>query len=170
VAGALAGAAIGKHNQETAVRALIGGAVGVVTGAAIGSAKDSEIRGAQAQQQQMYWQMSRAVSTSDVVAMTRSGLSDHVIVNHIQQNGVPRRLEVSDVIALHQQGVSEPVISALQRAPLASVPALASPRPAPVIVEEHYYSPPVYIHRPPYYHYGHYHHRPGITGRVTFGC
>jgi hypothetical protein len=169
VAGALAGAAIGKHNQETAVGALIGGAVGVVTGAAIGNAKDSEIRRTQMQQQQMYWQMSRAVSTNDVVAMTRSGLSDHLIISHIQENGVQRRLEVSDVIALHQQGVSEPVINALQRAPLASVPA--APRPAPVIVEERYYSPRVYIHQPPYYRYPHYHyhHQPGISGRVIIG-
>ncbi|MCA9155306.1 MAG: glycine zipper domain-containing protein [Pirellulaceae bacterium] len=181
IAGALGGAAIGKNNKDTAAGALIGGALGLVTGAAIGNAKDNSVARSQAQyQQQQYYaqQMSRAVSSQDVINMARSGLSDSLIIGHIQQNGVQRRLEVSDVITLHQYGVSEPVISAMQRAPLASAVA-APPAPAPVvaapstvIVEERYIAPPIY-YRPYYYHPPHYHryHRPphGMSGRVTFG-
>jgi hypothetical protein len=116
-----------------------------------------------AQQQQLAWQASRAVSLNDVVAMSQSGVSDPVIMNHIAQYGVQRRLEVSDVISLHQQGVSEPVIGAMQRARLAyEQPVVVTrPAPAPVIVEEYYYPRPVIVHPRPYYYapYHHHHHR-----------
>jgi Glycine zipper len=56
------------------------------------------------------------VSPQDVVAMSRSGLSDATIIRHIQLNGVHRALSVSEVIQLHQDGVSEPVIHAMQAA------------------------------------------------------
>jgi outer membrane lipoprotein SlyB len=161
--GALAGAAIGKHNGETAVGALIGGAAGLVAGSAIGKAQDN----AQARQQAYYqqqWQQQqqqalRAVSTQDVVLMTQQGVDPQIIITQIHRNGVARRLEVADVIALHQQGVSEPVISALQNAPLATVVAPAQVYSRPVVVQ-HYVAPaPVYYHTYPHYH--HHHHRHG---------
>ncbi|MCY2989695.1 MAG: glycine zipper domain-containing protein, partial [Planctomycetota bacterium] len=52
VAGALAGAAIGKNNHSTAAGALIGGAAGVVTGAAVGSVMDEKERARAYQYQQ----------------------------------------------------------------------------------------------------------------------
>lgn len=174
VAGALTGAAIGNQNDETAEGALIGGAVGLVTGALIGGAQDRQVQRYQvAQQQQLAWQASRAVSTQDVVAMSQSGVSDPVIMNHIAQYGVQRRLEVSDVIALHQQGVSEPVIGAMQRARLGYEQPVVQPvvvtRPAPVIVEEYYYPRPVIVHPRPYFYgpyHHHYHHHHGPPGGV----
>jgi hypothetical protein len=172
--GALAGAAIGKHNGETATGALIGGAVGLITGSAIGKAQDD----AQARQQayyqmQMQQQASRAVSTQDVVLMTRNGVDPQIIITQIHRNGVTRRIEVSDVISLHQQGVSEAVITAMQNAPLATA---AVPPPAytrPVVVQEHYYvSPaPVYYRSYPHYHHHHWHghRRSGTHVGVVIG-
>tara|TARA_R110002049_G_scaffold2750_2_gene21442 strand:+ start:222351 stop:223067 length:717 start_codon:yes stop_codon:yes gene_type:complete len=54
------------------------------------------------------------VSPDDVVAMTRSGLSDVMIIQQIQMKGVSQQLTVNDVIQLHRLGVREPVISAMQ--------------------------------------------------------
>lgn len=171
VAGALAGAAIGKHNKETAAGALIGGAVGLVTGAAIGNARDTQIERARIEEQMRWQAASQAISLQDVISMSQSGVSDGVIINQIQRHGVQRRLEVSDVIALHQQGVSEAVITMMQRAPLATVRYRAPVvRPAPVIVEEHYYEPPVYYARPAYHHhYYHHYHRPRSGAYIYYG-
>ncbi len=172
--GALAGAAIGEHDGDAAAGAAIGGVLGLVTGAAIGNSMDHEAARVQAYQQQRAYQLSRAATTADVVTMTRSGLGDHVIINHIQQHGVQRRLEVSEVIQLHQQGVSDAVITAMQRAPLAARVAPPVARyPSPVIVERHHHvAPPCYYRPPPYGHYGHHrypHHAPRTSVHWSFG-
>jgi hypothetical protein len=162
--GALAGAAIGKHNGETTAGALLGGAVGLIAGSAIGKAQDD----AQARQQAYYQQQAqqqalRAVSPQDVVMMTQNGVDPQIIITQIHRNGVTRRIEVSDVISLHQQGVSEPVINALQNAPVATVVVPAPVYPRPVVVQEHYYvsPPPVYYRAYPHYHHRHGHPRGG---------
>ncbi|TWU48276.1 glycine zipper domain-containing protein [Rubripirellula reticaptiva] len=56
----------------------------------------------------------QAITTDDVVAMVRSGLSESMIVRQIQLRGVTRSLAVSEIISLHQQGVGEPIINAMQ--------------------------------------------------------
>lgn len=163
-AGAIIGGIIGHQNDETPEGAIIGGVVGAVTGGLIGKAKDQQVQRERYYQNQIYQQQqqiqayqSRAVRVSDVISMSQSGLSEAVIVNHIQTNGVDRKLEVNDIIYLHQQGVNERVITAMQSAPL------AGERPAPVyrtqrvveqptvIIEERYgmLPPPP----PPCYHY-----------------
>ena len=173
VAGALAGAGVGHHNDNAGAGALIGGAVGLITGAAIGNSMDEQEARNRAIQQDVAWRMSRAVSTTDVVSMTRNGVQPEIIVNHVYQNGVQRRLEVSDVISLHQQGVSQSVISAMQQAPLAQPVAVVTPRyQAPVVVEQyHYVGPRAYYWAPPPcyrpYHHGPYHPRSGVHWNVV---
>ncbi len=184
IGGALAGAAIGKHNGETAAGALIGGAVGLVTGAAIGNAADArDRRQAYAHQQWQYQaqqaqqaQLASAVSSTDVISMSRNGLGEDVIINHIRQNGVQRRPDVHEVISLHKQGVGERVIAAMQTAsvgsPAYAAPAAATPYVArPVIVEQHHYVRPSYWDCPPYYHHHYYHPRPRshVHWGVTYG-
>ncbi|MEO8496346.1 MAG: glycine zipper domain-containing protein, partial [Planctomycetota bacterium] len=114
--GALAGAAIGNHNGEAGAGALIGGAAGLLGGALIGNSVDAEQSRQRYVQQQYIAQNSRAVTISEVLNMTKNGVSEGVIINQINQQGVQQRLEVSDVILLHREGVSEPVLTALQRA------------------------------------------------------
>lgn len=56
----------------------------------------------------------RPVTMVEVINMTRSGVSDTVIVAHIQSNGVAVQPDVNDVILLSQEGVSDYVITAMQ--------------------------------------------------------
>jgi outer membrane lipoprotein SlyB len=170
-AGAIIGGIIGHQNDETPEGALIGGVVGAVAGGLMGNARDQQInreRYYQAQlydQQQQLRQLARpSMRMNDVIAMSQSGVSDNVIVNHIQTSGVERRLEVSEIIQMHQQGVSDHVISAMQRAPLAGTRQVAPVqyRPAfqapPTIITYEVLPPPRYhypapIHYDPHYHY-----------------
>ncbi len=177
--GAVVGGLIGDHNDKAGAGAAIGGAIGAVSGAVLGNARDKEVSAqaqqqryyqqerVYAQQQQQYAQIQSAVSINDVVTMSRSGLSDSVMINQIQTRGVQQQLQVSDIIAMHQQGVSDIVISSMQSARVGSAPVVVASPPvivqqAPVYVQEHvivpHYRPaPVYhIHSArPSYHYGH---------------
>jgi len=179
IGGAIAGAIIGDNNNEAGAGAAIGGAIGVVAGGLLGNARDKDLRYQNqyyaqpryTQQQQMprtvYTQPipTGAVSYSDVVAMSRSGVGESVILNQIATRGVQRQPVVSDIISLHQQGVSETVIGAMQQAPLGNqfasgstiveTPVYVTPRVQAVpVYRGHHYSP-VYRTRPNYHmHYG----------------
>lgn len=165
ITGAIAGAIIGENNNEAGAGAAIGGALGAVAGGILGNANDRDAR-LRAQHQQYYYQPraaqttptyavtpapvpTGAVSFNDVVAMSRSGVGENVIMNQIQSRGVQRQPVVSDIISLHQQGVSELVITAMQRAPVGN--QLVSQGPAfveaPVIVQQ----PRVYVQPAPVY-------------------
>ncbi len=170
LAGAAAGVAIGEHNDEPLAGALIGGALGMVSGATLGNARDRQIadyRAYQYQQQQQYaQQVAKTVTSQDVISMTRSGLSEPVIINHIQANGVRQELKVADVIFLHENGVSQQVISAMQRANVGAAAVTTAPAPvyhsAPPVVIERYVSPR-YHYAPPVHHHGpRYRPRPGF--------
>jgi hypothetical protein len=175
LAGAVTGAAIGEHNDNPLAGAIIGGAVGLMSGAAIGNARDREIAQSRAYYQHQQLQtIARAVSPQDVVAMTQNGLSDAVIINHIQTNGVQQELQVADVIALHQQGVSEPVISAMQRIrtspPVVSAPAQVYQTLPPAVIVDHYAAPRYFYGGPrQFYPPRHFRHRPGTSFHFSFG-
>ncbi len=143
LAGAVAGGIIGDNNNEAGAGAAIGGVIGAVAGGILGDANDKQRA---AQQQQYYYQQQQqqtqrvvqtmsAVSISDVVNMSRSGLSDSVIINQINQRGVRQELQVPDIITLHQQGVREHVITAMQQARVGGQ-AVAAPGPPPVVVQQ----------------------------------
>ena len=181
LAGAVAGGLIGDNNGEAGAGAAIGGLVGAVAGGVLGDAADKEnaIRSQQfyyQQQQQELARVQSAVTMQDVVSMTRSGLSDQLILNQVRQRGFAHQLHVSDIIALHQQGVSEPVISALQTAPQGGQ-TVARPvvvQPAPVVYEE--VSPPVIVrehhvwphYAPPHHYYRARHYRPSSRFHIRF--
>ncbi len=199
LAGAVIGGIVGKQNDEIPEGILIGGAVGAITGGLIGKAQDNNLQRQRqfqqhqyyAQQQQVYLQqqaiVNSGVSMTDVINMSRSGVSDTVILSQLQAKGVQRRLEVSDIIALHQQGVSDTLITAFQAAPMASQVAAVAHAPTQtfvhqqpiyvqqpsVIVREQpviYHRPPVYVHevyrtQQPRHHY---HNGRGSTTRIGF--
>lgn len=132
VAGAVIGGIIGHQNDETPEGAIIGGAVGAIAGGLLGNAQDRELERQRYYQNQAYYQQQQqaytqrqqvvasGVSTADLAAMVRSGLSETLISSQLHQKGVQRRLEVSEIITLHQQGVPDSVITAFQQAPLAT--------------------------------------------------
>ncbi len=158
-AGAVIGGIIGHQNDETTEGALIGGAVGAIAGGLLGNQRDQQnYRGYQYQQQQaaLYRQ---GVSFQDVVVMSQNGVSQQVIINQIQSNGVQQRPGVHDIIGLHQQGVSEPVINAMQQARMSTQPYPVVQQ-RPVVVEQYYQPQPYIIYRQPqpnvFFHYGHH--------------
>lgn len=184
--GAGIGAAIGNKKGNALPGALIGGAIGAVTGNVIGDSMDRDRAMAQ---QQAYAQGSAqqaargAVTPQDVIAMSRSGLSEDVIATHVRTNGVTQPLQVNDLIYLQNQGVAPSVIQAMQQAPTAqarynaaytaAVPAPVAPR---AVVVEHVYPtycpPPVYhwhgYHHPPHYRH-HGHHSNHVHWGFSFG-
>jgi outer membrane lipoprotein SlyB len=177
VTGALIGGVVGHQKHETAEGALIGGAVGLLAGGAIGNVRDQSNQQRYYQQQAVYPTYHehrtyvqvpaqqrvvvsrRPVTTSEVINMTRSGVSDAVIVAHIQTNGIASQPDVNDVILMNQEGVSDYVVNIMQAGgrttTVVQQPATVYrtyPQPAPVIVrEEIHYSQPVYQARQPSY-------------------
>ena len=142
--GAIVGDAVGNAGAGTA----IGAGIGALTGAAVGSELDNiEAQNRAAIAQQLGRQVSAsAVTFSDVVAMSQAEVDDELIVNHIRAHGVASPLTSSDLIRLQQQGVSTRVIKAMQSPPVpAAQPVIVRETPpAPVIVEEYHYGPPVW--------------------------
>ena len=102
--------------------------------------------------------------------MSRSGISESVIMGHLQNKGVQRRLEVADIIALHQAVVSDTLITVMQQAPLATQLAAPAPQRQQVVVQQPnvivqqapviYRAPPVFVegYYRPYPVYHHHHH------------
>ncbi len=170
--GAGAGAIVGDAMGNAGAGAAIGAGVGAISGAVIGSELDqieAENRAAIAQQ----WGRevdAGAVTLVNVIEMTRAGVSDELIVNHVDIHGVASPLQSSDLIYLKQEGVSDRVIRAMQtppkRQPQQVVVRQAAP--PPVIVQEHHYCDPFW--GPRYSHHYRSHrrdcHEPGL--RFTF--
>lgn len=195
VGGAVLGGIIGHQNNETPEGALIGGAVGAVAGGLLGNARDKQLERESYYQQQQWNQYhahqnqyrnynsyrtipgrttvvpAQGVNIADILSMTRNGVGESVIVNHIYTTGVQRRIDTNEIIMLHQQGVTENIINAMQQAPLRSSygpnsfnagrssTTIVAPQGGTVIVQEPTYSQPVYSqptyvqpsYRPSYY-------------------
>jgi hypothetical protein len=156
--GAGLGALIGSASGNTGAGAAIGAGVGAVSGAAVGGALDD----IEAQNRaEIAARLGRpaptgSVTIDDVVAMTRAGVSEEVIVTHIRNHGPARPLQAGDLIVLQQQGVSPRVVQAMQSSPPPQVAAvgpevLVEPYPVPAPV---YWGPPyAYAPYPPPYYY-----------------
>lgn len=149
-AGAGVGALVGEAVGHPLAGALVGAGVGTVSGAAVGGSLDEiEVKNRAMIAAQMGREVPRgAVTVGDVIDMTRQGLDEDLIVNHIRYNGVVQRPQSRDLIALQQNGVSKRVIEAVQTAQPPQPVAAAAP---PVIVPQPYYGPPVWGPYPYYY-------------------
>jgi YMGG-like Gly-zipper len=171
--GAVTGAIVGGKHKG--VDALIGGGIGAVTGNLIGQSKDrADERNAAAgaaaaanMNQQAAAQnaqaAAQAVTNYDLVNMTKSGVSDDLIVSTIQSRGARLDLSPQALITLKQQGVSDRVVLAAQNMGRGSqyVPAGGpvvgyAPPPTTVIVAPrpyYYYGPGPYYHAHAYYRF-----------------
>lgn len=113
--GALTGAAIGSRQGNALEGALIGGTLGGLAGATIGDAADEvNYHNRIARQNQVQQIQQAAVTTEQLAQMSASGLSEELIINQIQTSGVATNLSTNDLINLKQRGVSDRVISAYQ--------------------------------------------------------
>jgi hypothetical protein len=141
--GAGTGAIIGSATGHPGAGAAIGAGVGALTGAAIGNAQDEmEAKNRAMIAQQFGRQVAAgAVTVNDVIAMSKSGVNEELIANHVRANCMAAPLQSADLIRLQQEGVSPRVIAQMQASP---------PRPVqPVIVQEAA-PPPVIIESYPY--------------------
>jgi uncharacterized membrane protein len=146
--GAIAGAAIGEHNDRPLAGAAIGTAIGALTGSAIGDSMDREVdrRAAQASF------AAGALTTSDVVEMSASGLSDDVIVRQIRRDGLRQSPTKEDLVQLTRAGVSDRVIEELQTTNAGQYGRTGYAPPRATVVE-HYYSGPRFRAQ---WHHGHH--------------
>ncbi len=172
--GAGTGAIVGDALGNTGAGAAIGAGVGALSGAVVGSELDQiEARNRAMIEAQLGHQLAAgAVRTDDVVAMSRAGVDEQLIVNHIRAHGMATSLSASDIIFLQQQGVSSQVIAAMQTTPAPAPATVVQPVSVPpVVVHEYHYDP--WFYRPPRWH-GHWHHyhrrprpRPGFSWGVS---
>jgi outer membrane lipoprotein SlyB len=150
--GAGLGALIGSTSGHAGAGAAIGAAAGALTGGAVGGALDNIDAKNRAQIAAATGHPASAVSVNDVIAMSRSGIDEQIIVNQLAASGLQRPLQANDVIYLQQNGVSPHVISIMQqtRVAVAAPPpgTVVGPPPA-VVVADPYYGP-YYGYRPYY--------------------
>jgi len=171
--GAGLGALVGHATGHTGAGAAIGAGVGALSGAVVGqSLDDIEAKNRALIEAKLQRPIgNNPVSIDDVVAMSKAGVADEVIAQHVRIHGVARQLQASDLIILQQQGVSHAVIRAMQEPPVSQRETVVVDRTAPpprVIVEEHYYRDPYY------YPYGrpwggYYYYRPAPPPRARVG-
>jgi len=117
--GALTGAAIGARGHA-GPDALIGAAAGALAGGLIGNATDREqatrlqTQGAPANVNMVSTQ---PTSIADVQAMAKAGVSDDVIISQIRNSRTIYHLAAVDVIGLRDAGVSEKVLNFMINTP-----------------------------------------------------
>lgn len=96
----------------------------------------------------------RPVTPQDVIMLTRSRVSETVIANQIQMNGVVSSPSIDDVLTMHDAGVSDFIINEMQHARLVGSTAMVTQNqvaPQPVIVREEIYTTPIDQSRSSYY-------------------
>jgi hypothetical protein len=113
--GGASGAAIGALADRRApgAGALIGGAAGLIAGGLIGHSMDQEAEArARYAPPPAYYPPPPGPppSVGDIKAMTRSGLSDDVIIGQIINTRAVYNLDANALIDLHNAGVSQKVI------------------------------------------------------------
>ena len=136
--GALTGAAIGgsHHGGQDA---LIGAAAGAVAGGLIGNSMDREQAARlRSQSPQTYARLDQGqpISVADVKALAASGVNEEVILSQIKASRTIFHLNAGDIIDLHQSGVSDKVVNYM-----INTPSTVSAAPGPVLVQQ---APPPY--------------------------
>jgi len=166
--GAGTGAVVGSAVHNPLAGAAIGAGVGALGGAAVGNALDEQDAKNRAMIAQQLGQQVSAnpVTVNDVINMSKSGVDEELIANHVRTHGVVAPLQTQDIILLQQQGVSKRVIATMQEPPVRPQPVVIQQGPPPpVIIEEYRYGHPYW--GPPYY-YRHYRPDPGVHWGMAF--
>ncbi len=152
--GALTGAVVGSHTGHAPGGALIGAAVGALAGGAVGHSEDRRDARDAAIMQAAYVEHARnALTNFDLIRMAQSGMGDDVIISSIQTRGGQFDLGTEALITLKANGVSDRVIVAMQQA----VQGISAPgpilAPAPVVLPAQpviVQPAPVFIGPPPF--------------------
>lgn len=160
-AGALLGGVIGHQSDNTADGAVLGAMAGGLTGAVIGDAQDERDR---AIAHASYVESAKAVTNFDLIRMTKSGVSDEVIINTVKTQGGRIDLSPDAVIELKANGVSDRIVVEIQQAAQSQAPpetVAVTPPPGIVIVH------PVAV-GVGYDHHHHHHRRHWHRPRTGF--
>ena len=164
----------GNAVGSTGAGAAIGAGLGAITGAVVGGSLDEiDAKNRPMIEQRMGRPIpTGAVTTEDVVALTRAGVDPEFIANHVRNNGLRCAFHANDLIYLQQQGVARRVIEVMQTpAPVvaAGPPVMLGQSPTPVIIKEHYYGRPYWGPPPPFYggYYRHCRPRHGVSWGVS---
>lgn len=103
--GSVAGGVIGHQSGHGVPGALIGGAVGAIGGGLIGH----EIHKNKTKEQIM--SSKEKLGISDVIVLSKAGLTDDAIIAKIKETGSVYKLSVEEIQALQKDGVSNAVIN-----------------------------------------------------------
>jgi outer membrane lipoprotein SlyB len=117
--GAISGAAIGGP-RNSGEGALIGAAAGVIAGGLMGHQIDQQQQAqlrAQAPQTYVRVEQGQPLGIADIKAMARAGVADDVIISQIISSHTVFRLNAADVIDLHNSGVSDRVVNYMINTP-----------------------------------------------------
>jgi outer membrane lipoprotein SlyB len=117
--GAITGAAIGgpRHGGEGA---LIGAAAGALAGGLIGNSMDQEQQArlrAQAPQTYVRVDQGQPLSVADVKALAKAGISEDVIISQINSSRTIYHLSAADIIDLRDAGVTDKVVNYMINTP-----------------------------------------------------
>jgi uncharacterized protein YcfJ len=125
--GALTGAAIGGRNHG-GQDALIGAAAGAVGGGLIGNSMDREQDARlKAEAPQTYATVSQGqpLSVADVKSLAKAGVSDDIVISQINNSHTVFHLSSADIIDLRNAGVTDKVVTYMINTP--STVAAATP-------------------------------------------
>ncbi len=131
VLGVASGALIGggRHGGEAA---LVGGALGAVTGGLIGHSMDEDARDRLRQQApQTYARVDQGqpLSVADVKSLAAAQVGDDVIISQIRNSQTVFHLSSADIIDLKNAGVDEKVMDFMINTPAAISGAVAASQP-----------------------------------------
>jgi hypothetical protein len=135
--GAVSGAAIGGRNGGEG--ALIGAAVGAVAGGLIGHLMDQQQQERlhqQAPQTYVRVDQGQPLGVADVKALARSGINDDVIISQIRNSRTVYHLSAADIIDLRDAGVSNRVIDFMINTPSSIGGPPATPQATTVVVTQ----------------------------------
>ena len=133
--GAVSGAAIG--GQHAGEGALIGAAAGMIAGGLIGHTMDQEQQERlrqQAPQTYVRVDQGQPLGVADVKALARSGINDGVIISQIRNSHTVYHLSAADIIDLRDSGVSNTVIDFMINMPSSIGESSAVAAPAGTVV------------------------------------
>jgi outer membrane lipoprotein SlyB len=111
--GAITGAAIGGRNHG-GQDALIGAAAGLVAGGLIGNSMDREQEAqlkAQAPETYAHVDQGQPLTVADVKALAKAGVSEDVIISQISNSHTVFHLSSADIIDLRDSGVTDKVVN-----------------------------------------------------------
>ena len=140
--GAITGSAIGGRHYG-GQDALIGAAAGALAGGLIGNSMDREQEArlkAQAPQTYVKVDQGQPLSIADVKALAKAGISEDVIINQIKNSRTVYHLSAADIIDLRDAGVTDRVVNYMINTP--STAGAAAPGSA-VVVQQAPPPPPV---------------------------